>query len=86
MSNTSIRRFLQPIFSKYWGTISNDLRVARNWQADVIVIDRRGISELLMGSVSNYVLHHAQCSVFTVQGVASYEEKVDRKKIQIVSI
>lgn len=33
--------------------------IAQNWQADVIVIGRRGrrgISELLMGSVSNYVL------------------------------
>jgi len=45
--------------------------VARNWNADVIVIGRRGlsgISELFLGSVSNYVLHHAPCSVLTVQG------------------
>ena len=64
--------------------------IARNWQADVIVIGRRGrrgISELLMGSVSNYVLHHAHCSVFIVQGIASEEENVDRKqKIEIVGI
>jgi nucleotide-binding universal stress UspA family protein len=62
--------------------------IARNWQADVIVIGRRGrrgISELLMGSVSNYVLHHAHCSLFTVQGIASDEEKVEeRKKIEII--
>lgn len=64
--------------------------IAQNWQADVIVIGRRGrrgISELLMGSVSNYVLHHAHCSVFIVQGIVSYEEKVDRRqKIEIVGI
>ena len=64
--------------------------IARNWQADVIVLGRRGrrgSSELLMGSVSNYVLHHAHCSVLTVQGIASEEEKVDRKqKIEIVGI
>jgi nucleotide-binding universal stress UspA family protein len=45
-------------------------RIARDWQADLIVIGRRGLSglsELLLGSVSNYVLHHAPCSVLTVQ-------------------
>ena len=43
---------------------------AKDWGADIIVIGRRGhsgISELLMGSVSNYVLHHAHCSVLIVQ-------------------
>ena len=29
---------------------------------------RTGIRELLLGSVSNYVLHHALCSVLVVQG------------------
>lgn len=45
---------------------------AQDWQADLIVLGRRGYSglgELLMGSVSNYVLHHARCSVLTVQGI-----------------
>ncbi|MGB5972129.1 MAG: universal stress protein [Nodosilinea sp.] len=45
-------------------------RVAGSWQADLIVVGshgRRGISELLMGSVSNYVTHHAECSVLIVQ-------------------
>lgn len=44
--------------------------MARNWEADLIVIGRRGysgLSELFLGSVSNYVLHHAPCSVLTVQ-------------------
>jgi nucleotide-binding universal stress UspA family protein len=44
--------------------------VARNWESDLIVIGRRGysgLSELFLGSVSNYVLHHAPCSVLTVQ-------------------
>lgn len=46
---------------------------ARSWQADLIVIGRRGVSglnEAFLGSVSNYVLHHAPCSVLTVQGLA----------------
>ncbi|MFH7024815.1 MAG: universal stress protein [Heteroscytonema crispum UTEX LB 1556] len=45
--------------------------LAKSWGADLIVIGRRGhkgISEVLLGSVSNYVLHHAPCSVLVIQG------------------
>ncbi len=43
--------------------------LAGMWKADLIVVGRRGrsgLSELLMGSVSNYVLHHAPCSVLII--------------------
>lgn len=43
--------------------------VANSWQADLIIVGshgRRGLSELLLGSVSNYVMHHAHCSVMVV--------------------
>lgn len=46
-------------------------KLASTWGADLIMIGRRGrqgLSELVLGSVSNYVLHHAPCSVLTVQG------------------
>lgn len=44
---------------------------AKEWNADLIVVGRRGhrnISEMFLGSVSNYVIHHAPCSVLVVQG------------------
>jgi len=43
--------------------------VAREWGADLIVTGRRGrsgLSELVLGSVSNYVMHHAPCAVLVV--------------------
>ncbi|MEH1999975.1 MAG: universal stress protein [Nostoc sp.] len=42
---------------------------AHSYGADLIVMGRRGRSglmELFLGSVSNYVLHHAPCSVHVV--------------------
>jgi nucleotide-binding universal stress UspA family protein len=44
--------------------------LAKNWNADLIIMGRRGLSglsELLMGSISNYVVHHSPCSVLIVQ-------------------
>lgn len=44
--------------------------LANEWQIDLIVMGRKGhsgLAELFIGSVSNYVLHHAHCSVLVVQ-------------------
>lgn len=46
------------------------VQTAKNWEADLIMIGRRGLtglSEMFLGSVSNYVVHHAPCSVLLVQ-------------------
>jgi nucleotide-binding universal stress UspA family protein len=48
--------------------------LAQSWKADLIVLGRRGykgITEVLLGSVSNYVVHHAPCSVLIVQSGTS---------------
>ncbi len=42
---------------------------AEAWNADLIVMGRRGrtgMAEFFLGSVSNYTLHHAPCSIYVV--------------------
>ncbi|MCM1981834.1 universal stress protein [Lyngbya confervoides] len=46
---------------------------AQAWKADVVIMGnrgRRGIRELFLGSVSNYVMHHAPCSVLILRDSA----------------
>jgi nucleotide-binding universal stress UspA family protein len=55
-------------------------QLARHLNIDLVLLGRRGhsgLSELLLGSVSNYVLHHAPCSVLTVQGRPDANAAVD---------
>lgn len=43
------------------------------WGADLVILGRRGrkgLTEVLLGSVSNYVLHHAPCAVLAIQANA----------------
>jgi len=45
-------------------------KIAKNWSADLIVMGRNqksALSEFFLGSTSNYVLHHAYCSVMVIQ-------------------
>lgn len=45
-------------------------KFAQSWGADVILIGNRGhsgIKEWVLGSVSNYVLHHSHCHVLTLK-------------------
>lgn len=44
--------------------------LASNWSADLILVGSRGLKglkEMFLGSVSNYVTHHAPCSVLIVR-------------------
>jgi len=59
---------------------------ADDWGADLIITGRRGrsgLNELVLGSVSNYVLHHAACSVLTVQGRSELPAKEAQKSAAI---
>ena len=62
--------------------------MAKEWGADAIVIGRRGrgaIGELLMGSVSNYVLHHAPCSVMVINNSPESTEQKATERSETVA-
>ena len=49
---------------------TNICDVARQWDADLVILgrhDHSAIAEFFTGSVSNYVIHHADCSVLIVK-------------------
>ena len=50
---------------------------AREWEADLIVVGSHGAgfwSRMLLGSVSNSVVHHAPCSVLVARGEADLSD------------
>ena len=62
--------------------------LALNSSADLVVMGRRGrsgINELILGSVSNYVLHHACCSVLVVQHLVDKESDAEIKQAIVSS-
>jgi nucleotide-binding universal stress UspA family protein len=70
-SKKAIAAGIQTEFTQITGQPSSTIcEFARSCHADVIVIGRRGYSglqEMFLGSVSNYVVHHAPCSILLVQ-------------------
>ncbi|WP_035987381.1 universal stress protein [Leptolyngbya sp. KIOST-1] len=51
-------------------------KVAQEWGADLILIGNRGrsgLTELVLGSVSNHVMHRAPCAVLVLKGTALSE-------------
>ena len=49
-------------------------QLAQSWGANLVVVGSRGLTglqEFLLGSVSNYVLHHAPCSVLTLKALSA---------------
>jgi len=64
-------------FTQDFGNAGQRIRqMAKTWDADLIVLGRRGrsgLTELFLGSVSNYVMHHSKCSVLIVQGDTTHQ-------------
>ncbi len=83
-SKKAIAAGIQTEFSQITGHPSSTIcDFAQSCQADVVVIGRRGhsgLKELFLGSVSNYVIHHAPCSVLLVQ-TPVVEESSETKNI-----
>lgn len=54
--------------------------LAQSWSADLIIVGSRGLKglkEMFLGSVSNYVTHHAPCSVLIVRSEIDNESNSD---------
>ena len=75
-------------FTQFWGNPGRDIcDLAQVWPADLIVVGSRGltgIQEMFLGSVSNYVTHHAPCSVFIVHQTGNVDLQLsqgDREKL-----
>ena len=63
-------------------------KVAETAQADLIIVGSRGrsgIKEMLLGSVSNYIMHHAPCSVAVVHPHSHYASKAQVQNLEAVT-
>ncbi|MDJ0703886.1 MAG: universal stress protein [Leptolyngbyaceae cyanobacterium MO_188.B28] len=61
-------------------------KLAQTWDSDLIVMGsrgRKGLSEILLGSVSNYVMHHAPCSVLIVPAKTEDKTALSQKQKQL---
>lgn len=53
---------------------------AEKWNADLILLGNRGrtgLGEMFLGSISNYVMHHAPCSVLILRPLQPEVKKVE---------
>ena len=60
-------------------------QLANNWSADLILVGSRGLrglKEMFLGSVSNYVTHHAPCSVLIVRQPINNESEQASSKLE----
>lgn len=61
-------------------------RFIKEQKIDLIVVGshgKKGFSELFLGSVSNYIAHHAACSVLIVHQPKDKQTKIQPRKKQI---
>jgi len=66
-------------------TVQEIIKTAREGKSDLIVIGGRGISkirELLLGSVTDGVIHHASCPVLVIKLAPRSEDSASHSQIQ----
>lgn len=84
-ANIAIPAGVQTEFSQITGHPSSTIcDFAQSCDADVVILGRRGHSgfqELFLGSVSNYVVHHAPCSVLLVQTPIFQEDTAPKERV-----
>jgi nucleotide-binding universal stress UspA family protein len=79
---TAVQDSISPLFSarefiRVGKPVHEILAVAKEWPADVIVVGchgRHGISRILLGSVAEAVMRHADCPVLVIRGKVSHQE------------
>ena len=71
-------------FTQTWGEPGLDIgELAQTWSAELIIVGSRGLTgmkEMFLGSISNYVTHHAPCSVLIVREEANLDSKASQEK------
>lgn len=58
-------------------------QTADDWSADLILVGSRGLTgvkEMFLGSVSNYVTHHAPCSVLIVRETNNSDSELSQQE------
>ena len=83
-AHTAISMGLETEFTQITGHPNYTIcKFARSCRADTIFIGKKrhsGFKEKFLGSVSNYVIHHAPCSVFLVQTPIGQKQPVLKKE------
>lgn len=63
-------------------------KIAKTQQADLVMVGSRGyrgLDEMLLGSASNYVMHHAPCSVLVVHSQKGDEPRTEAAESEAFS-
>ena len=63
--------------------------LASSWSADLIIVGSRelkGLKEIFLGSVSNYVTHHAPCSVLIARAPIDIESESEFSESELADI
>lgn len=90
LTKKAIAEGVETTFRQGFGSPNHVIcELAQDLDVDLIVVGRRGrsgLNELFLGSVSNYVLHHAPCSVLTIhQPTQPTSSNADNEQMATVS-